>query len=407
MRVAVLVDSFPRSSQPFVTNQVEGLLQRGVDVEVFANRPPAPNDEAAVENEVTDRTTCTPIPRGKLRRTLRGAWLGLQSIHRAPYVVAGVVNPVRLGRDAFTLRPLYHAVPLLDEEFDILHCHFGPKGRIGAILKQVGVPGRLVVSIHGYGARQAERYPEQYVDLFETADLFLANSMYTYNRLVSAGAPERRVAHHPLGIDVESVPFKWGAEAAETTETADTVQVITVARLVELKGIDSSIKAIGRLTDRVDAEIEYHIVGDGEERTALEELTDDLGLSDTVTFHGHMNRNEVIRMLVDADLFVLPSLEEAFGMVLLEAQAVGLPIVATEVGGIPEVVREDETAILVPPDDEEALADGVEGLLDRRSEWRAIGRAGRESVGTNFDSERLIEDLIDRYRTLLQDGTDP
>jgi colanic acid/amylovoran biosynthesis glycosyltransferase len=404
MKVAVLVDSFPRSSQPFVTNQVEGLLQRGVDVEVFANEPPAPNDEASVENTVTARTTYTPIPQGKLRRAVRGAWLGLRSIHRAPRLVARVMNPVRFGRDAFTLRPLYHAAPLLDEEFDILHCHFGPKGRIGAILKQAGVPGRLVISIHGYGARQAERHPEQYADLFEAADLFLVNSIYTYDRLVNAGAPEQRVAHHPLGIDVESVPFKWDTETAERT---DTVRIITVARLVELKGIDYSIRAIGRLVDRVDADIEYHIVGDGEERADLEELAGGLGLSDTVTFHGHTNRNEVIRMLADADLFTLPSLEEAFGMVLLEAQAVGLPIVATRVGGIPEVVREGETAILVPPGDEEALADEIEGLLHRRSEWRAIGRVGRESVATNYDSEQLIEDLIDRYQTLLRDGTGP
>jgi colanic acid/amylovoran biosynthesis glycosyltransferase len=223
--------------------------------------------------------------------------------------------------------------------------------------------------------------------------------MYTHDQLVSTGAPERRVAHHPLGIDIESIPFKWDSGAAEVT---DTVRIITVARLIELKGIDYAIRAVARLKDRVDIRVEYHIVGDGEERAALKELATEVGISDAVIFHGHITRAEVLHMLADSDIFVLPSLEEAFGMVLLEAQAVGLPVVATDVGGIPEAIDRGESGFLVPSRSTAEIESELYSLIQNASNWEKIGKKGREYVTENFDVDPVNDELVTHYESLLK-----
>jgi len=124
------------------------------------------------------------------------------------------------------------------------------------------------------------------------------------------------------------------------------------------------------------------IVGSGCDGDVLKKLTKDLRLSDHVTFIEGANSRDILRNL---DLFVLPSLSEGFGLALLEAMAEAKPIVATNVGGIPEVIIDGKTGKLVPPKDSKALADAIIYMYNNRLESLEMGRQGKKRVEANFD----------------------
>jgi len=144
------------------------------------------------------------------------------------------------------------------------------------------------------------------------------------------------------------------------------------------------------------------LVGEGPERSALEELARRLGISKRVRFAGRREQEDVVGLLHLADVFVLPSYYEGFGVALLEAQAAGLPVVAAEVGGVREVLDGGRTGLLVPPADPEALAEAVGRVLNDRSLADRLARAGRERVAREFPVERMVERYEALYRRALE-----
>jgi len=173
--------------------------------------------------------------------------------------------------------------------------------------------------------------------------------------------------------------------------------LVTVAVQREPKGIQHMLAALPEVIAAFP-EVRYLLVGDGPHRSALEEQAARLGLSDRVIFTGA--RDDVARLLAAADLFILPSLTEALPTVVAEAMAAGLPVVATTVGGIPEMVRPGDAALLVPPADPEALAEAVGRLLANPRQAAAMGLAGRRLVAERFDIRTQAGALADDYRAL-------
>lgn len=398
MKIAFLVDQFPRSSQPFIVNQITGVHDRGHNIRIYATGRPDEGDWAEVPNEVTEQTTYTSIPYNKRKRVLKGLKILIRYFSKDPFTIARTLNPARFRADALSLRPLYRLAPMLGEDIDILHCHFATRGRLGAILKQSGLDAKLVTSVHGYGLRMAEKNPSRYKNLFSVGDCFLVNSQNTYRRLRACGVDEHRIVHHPVGIAVEEFPFRQ-TKPVETV--SGPINILTVARLEEIKGIEYGLRAVQKFIQSSDTEIKYHLIGDGSQRGAFERLTQQLGISEHVRFHGHQTRSDVISQMYESDIFLLPSIEEAFGMVLIEAQAVGLPVIATSVGGIPEAVNAPESARLVPPRDPDAIVSALHELIEMQDQWLEIGTAGREYVAQQFDIDKLNDSLTTIYEDLL------
>jgi glycosyltransferase involved in cell wall biosynthesis len=140
------------------------------------------------------------------------------------------------------------------------------------------------------------------------------------------------------------------------------------------------------------------IVGDGEERQILKKLTESLGVAGTVQFTGH--REDVASLIAGMDLFVLPSLNEGMGRVLVMAMALGKPIVATSVGGVPELLGHGEAGVLVPAADPKALADAVAALLRDPERARRLGEAGRRRAPL-YSAHVMVESLERLYREIL------
>jgi len=134
-------------------------------------------------------------------------------------------------------------------------------------------------------------------------------------------------------------------------------------------------------------------VGDGPLRDALKKRINEHGLGETITLCGAMDQSDVVEEMRAADIFLLPSVHEGFGRVLVEAQATGLPIVVSDVGGVREAVSPDESASLVPSGDVGAMADALGDLIEAPARRTEMGSAGRRYAHDNFDIARLNDRL--------------
>ncbi|WP_281842199.1 glycosyltransferase [Sinisalibacter aestuarii] len=176
--------------------------------------------------------------------------------------------------------------------------------------------------------------------------------------------------------------------------------IVTVAVLRPPKGIDRLIRAMADLVP-VQPDLHLLIVGEGEERARLEALTAELGLDHAVTFAGF--RSDVADVLRVAELFVLPTLWDALPTVLIEAMAADLPIVASNVGGIPDMVRDGTDGILVPKDDVPALTGAIGAIMGDEAHRQEMARAARERVEAEFSLPIQVGKLADLYRELSKD----
>jgi glycosyltransferase involved in cell wall biosynthesis len=173
------------------------------------------------------------------------------------------------------------------------------------------------------------------------------------------------------------------------------VRCLAVARLVEQKGLADLIRAIGML-DRNRFQLE--IVGEGPEEAALRQLAGSLGLAEQVRFSGPLDRIEIARRYRQSDLFTLASWEEAFGDVFAEALASGLPVVGSDVGGIPELIRHGTNGLLVPPRQPLALAAAIRHLADHPELRAEIGRRNRLEAVANLSWERVTTRYLSMYQ---------
>ena len=199
------------------------------------------------------------------------------------------------------------------------------------------------------------------------------------------------------GIDPEPFEKAAGQRSFSRTERGRLV-VGTVARLVSQKGVDLFLQAAVRLAVRYPA-MRFRIVGDGPERENLYRLALRLGLLNRMVFTGHSD--DIAAELALMDIFVLPSLSEGLGVSLLEAFASGCAVVAARVGGVPEVVEDGLTGLLVPPADGAALTAAVTGLVENPDNAARLARNARERVRGKFSLQAMLARTAALYEDIF------
>ncbi len=205
------------------------------------------------------------------------------------------------------------------------------------------------------------------------------------------GVPDRRIHVIRNGIDLDRFPFTH-RNGQHTGKHA-----VHVARLCISKDQSTLLQAARQVLD-VEPDFRLTLVGDGPDREMLLALHKELGLGERVVFLGE--RHDVPAILACADLFVLPSVEEGIPLTILEAMATGLPVVATPVGGNPEVVVPNETGLLVPPQSPQRLAEALLTLVREPSRARRMGAAGRKRVEQLFDIRKVVASYEALYESL-------
>jgi len=174
--------------------------------------------------------------------------------------------------------------------------------------------------------------------------------------------------------------------------------LITVARIEPVKDLETLLRAL-EIARRAMPGLRLTVVGDGSQRAALERLAGDLGLRDAIAFLGE--RHDVAALLAEAAAFVSSSKTEGVSLTILEAMATGLPVIATHVGGNPEVVEDDVTGLLVPPRDATALAEAMVSIARDPARAAAMGRAGRARAERHFEVGQMVRTYERMYMEVL------
>lgn len=409
MHIALFVDQFPKVSETFILNQIDGLLAFGHDITIF---PREASGETRVHPIVDVRRlmekTRFPAEPPRTRARKIAFYFRLIKFTLMHWKVRSRLKSTfdRYGHIGEWRAALATAEPVrrCDGRFDVLFAHFGPSGLRASWYRDAGlVEAPLVTVFHGFDlSSHLLNYSEQmYAPLFQRGDLFLPISRFWQEKLQSMGCPAERIKVHHVGIDCEHFAFR-----PRTRGSGEPTILISVARLVEKKGIEYAIQALANLVT-AKPDFQYRIIGDGPLLESLKQLVSDLKLSDHVAFLGTKTSDEVARELNRAHIFLAPSVTsqkgdmEGIPTVLMEAMATGLPVISTLHSGIPELVEEGVSGKLVAERDAPALAQAIEALAGNVDSWRVMGAAGRTKVLEEFNITKLnrrLEAMFDQLR---------
>ena len=277
-------------------------------------------------------------------------------------------------------------------------------GTIAASLR--GVPARVVGRHHSDLLHREHRPLHVGLDQLATglSHAVIANSEFTRRVMVEReSAPPAKVRVVYYGLDTEAlVPAPPAAIAALRRELGlkeERFVIVVPARLDRAKGHEDLFDALDMLPSDRAARLAVLVAGDGPARVRFERRVQELGLKDVVRFLGH--RRDIHLLYQAADLTALPSLSEAFGQVLIESLCFGTAVLATSVGGIPEIVEHERTGLLVEPADSRALARAILRYMDDRSLRERTAAAGRTRVRATFDSRQTAHATEAVYAELL------
>jgi colanic acid/amylovoran biosynthesis glycosyltransferase len=306
-----------------------------------------------------------------------------------------------------SLRLFYLLLELAKGNFDILQCHYGTIGLAGLFAKNVGISGKLCTVFHGFDLSRylTDSNENPYRKLLQQGNLFLPISNLWRDKLIQLHCEPGRIIVHHMGIDLDKFAY-----TEKNITTGDTIKILTVGRLTEKKGHRYALEAIAKIIAR-RPNIEFLIAGDGPLRDELTALTRKLNIEKQVCFLGPLQQNEISALYQQAHIFLLPSVTAADGdqegipVVLMEAQACGLPVVATLHSGIPELVADGKSGFLVPERDADRVTEALEHLIKNPHLWKEMGRHGRDIVQQQYNIKTLNQNLAKIFQNLSDSET--
>ncbi|KAF5083740.1 D-inositol-3-phosphate glycosyltransferase [anaerobic digester metagenome] len=295
-----------------------------------------------------------------------------------------------------------------NEKIDIIHSHWIiPQGLIGAIIQLItGIPH--ISSIHGTDIHlvHSHRLAHPLIRVISKySNIITTNSSHTY-RLLQDLIPYNRINSQviPMGINPEEFSSKPHFDIKHQKN------ILFVGRLITLKGTDILIEALKNIHVE-DNSIQLFIVGEGPEQKSLEILASDLDITSNVRFLGNLPRNELGMCYKNASVFVLPSItykdqSEGLGVVLLEAMASGAPVIGTDTGGIPDIIKDGINGLLVPPGDPYALADAIIRIFENPDLADRFREAGLKTVRERFSWDKISDQFIEVYQGVLHESNE-
>ena len=296
------------------------------------------------------------------------------------------------------------------EKFDVIHVHPSfPSGFIAISVKLLGIP--IVCTSHGadiqinwkvgYGARRNKIVSWLTKLTLKNADLHTVVSRSMINDAIDAGSHASKIRVVYNGINLKEIPRNYDPRSVEKygIKTDDFV-VLFLSRLHPKKCPDDLVKAFLKVVKKVP-EAKLIFAGKGEEEMKLKGLVSDLDLSDKVIFAGFVSEDEKWDLLRKCDVFVLPSVVEAFGITVIEAMACSKPVIATNVGPFPEIIRDGETGLLVPLHSPDELADAIIKLAFDGDKRIKMGEMARGDVEKRFNINKIADDYLKIYEELI------
>ena len=399
MRIGYLYSRYPVLSQTFCDAEMLELERRGHEIVLASLYPPKTplRHEYLAKLQAPIRYAPSSHDLDKQARKAKrlGLWpYALVQKHEEKY--GAEYKAALRARNALFFVELFKR-----ERVPHFHVHFANRAAHTAMfVKEIsGIP--FSITAHGQDFMSDLGSDELLRELCATAEFVGAETDYSRDML-AARCPEsgEKIFRVYNGIDLTRFP------AAQTKRhSMGPVRFLSTGRLIPFKGFDILIDACAQLQNRA-LNFACEIIGDGPLRAELEARVAQHNLQERIHFAGEQSQNYVLRALRNSDIFVLASApdergaSDIFPTVIAEAMASERPVVSTTVAGIPELVANSKTGVLVPPDDASALADAMDKLAREENLRDDFGRAGRIRIEQEFTIEKTIEPLLERFAAL-------
>ena len=402
MTLAVVVKGYPRLSETFIAQELLGLERRGIDLRIVSLRHPTDRARHAVHGEIAAPVTYLPeyLWREPLR-CLRG-WRRARRMSGYRAARARFLADLRRDPTPNRIRRFGQACVLAAEiggAIGALHAHF--LHTPGSVARYAAHMLSLPFSLSGHAK-----------DIWTTPDWDLADKLrdaaWTVTCSEAAAArlralvPEKpaEVIYH--GLDLARFPAHARRHSGrDGSDANDPVRILAVSRAVEKKGLDLLLDALAALPAQTSWRFTH--VGGGSELPALQRRAEGLGIAEQIVWLGAQPQDAVLAELRKADLFAAASRiagdgdRDGLPNVLMEAQSQALPVVASGVAAIPELIDDEKTGLLVPPDDRDALASALLKLIDGPALRQRLGDAGDRRVRAAFDCTPWLDRLAARF----------
>jgi colanic acid/amylovoran biosynthesis glycosyltransferase len=387
VRVAYVVKRYPRYSETFIVNEVLAHEEAGLPIEIFSLKPS--NDTHYQDQISRVRAPVKILPHAGLKATTLWDSLcgGMRSLPGLPSRFSDALSE----NVSHVHQALVLAQAIVDSKLSHVHAHFGTSPATVARLA-----ARFADVSYSFTAHAKDLYHDD----VDRADLLKRHGDHAtivtvsdFNRRILVdefGFRQDRVERIYNGLDLDR--FRYDAPTMRPR------RIIAIGRLIEKKGFDHLVDACGLLRDTGCA-FECRIIGMGPEEESIRKRIEARGLGAQVSLSGPLPQHDVHRELEEAAVFAAPCVigedgdRDGVPTTLIEAMALGVPCVSTDVTGIPELVKHEETGLVVPQRDPKALAEAIRRLLDRSGERIKLSIAGRQHVEDLFDVRKSTREL--------------
>lgn len=400
MKVLVISHMYPSTYNEvagiFVHEQVKALVAKGVEIQVVSPIPWTPfpinylSSKWKKYSEVTKREIREGINVWYPRYlTFPRSWFFASSGQRMYLGIKNVVSKI-----------------YKEFQFDLIHAQVAlPDGFASMKIKHI-YQKPLIVTIHGQ---------DLYVTFYrnKSCKIALFNVFKKADRIILVSKKLKEISDNNVGFANKSTVISNGVAVNNNMlkekniilgeNNLDSRIILSVSYLITRKAIDFNLKAIAQLINKYP-NLKYLIIGDGPEMRHLKELSNNLKINEHVKFLGQLSHENVLAYMAKADIFSLPSWDEAFGVVYIEAMAQGKPVIGCQGEGIEDFVEHGKTGLLVKPKDVDSLVKAMDYLLSNPNEARAMGQRARKLVLENYTWEKNAERTIEVYREVLNNA---
>ncbi|KAB1067023.1 colanic acid biosynthesis glycosyltransferase WcaL [Tamlana haliotis] len=396
------LNAFPQVSETFVVNSIIEAIESRNDVMVVTDILNSLRQSSQLDlinkYRLLDKTLVFEQPKDKSRRMNAFLKLCLHPVYLFFYLKFYQSCKKRSLDYVFYLNfyKKYRA------ETNTFHVHFATALEPLLVLKRIGfLKGKIIVTFHGYDAHylpHGEMLNELTNNYKKYVDHITVNSIYLKNVLLNKGFPEVLISIVPIGVDVSF----FRRSKPKVINQGPGLKLITVGRLIPLKGQRYGIKAVKNLIEK-GLNLHYTIVGDGTDLVLLKQLAKELNIEDYISFTGAKSQQEIKHLLEDHDVFIMPSTHdksgrrEAFGVVSLEAQAMGLPVIAFNSGGVVDTLVDKQTGFVVNDRDVEGISKKIEELYNNPKVLSVVSNNAIEHINSNFNLKQTNKGYLKLY----------
>ncbi|WP_375234785.1 glycosyltransferase [Winogradskyella sp.] len=408
LKIAMIVGVFPSVSEAFITNQLKFLVKSGHEVDILATRN-LDFDNSLFSSESFDSlkskarvfSKAELLPNNYFQRLINSILIFIkfkQTIH-----LLKAFNIFKYGKSALDFSMfynIYYKYYFSIQGYDVVHIHFGDnavhlKNQISNFNKSV------VITFHGYDAHKFDVNYYRDLALLENIKLTV-NTEYTKRKVKRLGFDNFQIYTLPVGLDIEF--FKPRREQ----QNNKTIKVLFVGRLVEFKNPLLAIKIIQKLSIS-HPDIFLNIIGDGPLLDYCTNYLKSNNLNKIIKLQGSKSQDEIINFMNESSFFLYPSSIdksgrcENQGLVIQEAQAMQLPVVTSNVGGVAEGLVDEKTGFIIEEGNIDVFLTKILWLIDNPIKRKEMGKAARQYVIENYDSNILGKRLIDIYTISTQE----